>query len=130
MRLLFEKGEITLFEWVPTELKITALLTKEELEALQQIFPNAKFETVESFEEIQISKANFKDIKYQYKIKMDSGVALQKQNLYKELVTTMFIDQMTWINNQTHIRKINQDNAVDSLKIAEVSEKMAVKIYN
>lgn len=130
MRLLFEKGEITLFEWVPTELKITALCTKEELKALQQIFPNAKFETVESFEEIQISKGNFKDIKYHYKIKMDSGIALQKQNLYKELVTSMFIDQMTWINDKTHIRKINQDNAVDSLKIAEVSEKMAIKIYN
>ena len=79
---------------------------------------------------MQISKGNFKDINYQYKIKMDSGVALQKQNLYKELVANMFIDQMTWINDKTHIRKINQDNAVDSLKIAEVSENRAIKIYN
>ncbi|MFT4972595.1 MAG: putative dehydrogenase [Saprospiraceae bacterium] len=130
MRLLFEKGEITLYEWVPTELKITALCTKEELETLHQIFPNAEFEIEQSFEEMQISKGNFKDIKYHYKIKIDSGVSLQKQNLYKELVANMFIDQMTWISDKTHIRKINQDNAVDSLRIAEVSENMATKIYN
>jgi hypothetical protein len=84
---------------------------------------------LETFKDIQTSRGNFKEIKYQHKIKLDTGSETQKQNLYKELVTSMFIDQMTWINDKDHIRKINQDNAVDSLKTAEVSEKMAVKIY-
>lgn len=128
MRLLFEKGEITLFEWVPTQFKLTALCTKEDLESLKQIFPNAVIEIIESFEEIQISKANFKEIKFNYKIKMDSGDETKKQSLYKELVTAMFLDQMAWINDNSHIRKINDDNAVESLEIAVVSEKMAVKI--
>jgi predicted dehydrogenase len=128
MRLLFEKGEITLYEWVPTQLKMTALCTEEDLKALKQIFPKATIEKLESFDELQISKGNFKNIKYKYKIKLDTGNDTQKQNLYKELVMSMFIDQMTWINDNTHIRKINQDNAINSLKIAERSEQLAIKL--
>ena len=129
MRLLFEKGEITLYEWVPTQLKMTALCNEEDLDKIKHIFPYATIIMLETFKDIQTSRGNFKEIKYQHKIKLDTGSETQKQNLYKELVTSMFIDQMTWINDKDHIRKINQDNAVDSLKTAEVSEKMAVKIY-
>lgn len=128
MRLLFEKGEITLYEWVPTQLKMTALCTEEDLKKIKHIFPNATIETLASFKDIQTSRGNFKEIKYQHKIKLDTGNETQKQNLYKELVTSMFIDQMTWINDKSHIRKINQDNAVDSLEIAEKSEQMAIKL--
>jgi predicted dehydrogenase len=128
MRLLFEKGEITLYEWVPTQLKMTALCTKEDLATLKQIFPSATIEIAESFDAVQISRGNFKDIKYQYKIKLDTGNETQKYTLYADLVSSMFKDQMTWINDNSHIRKINQDNAVTSLKIAEVSEQKATKL--
>jgi len=129
MRLLFEKGEITLYEWVPTQLKMTALCTEEDLKTLKQIFPTATIEMVESFDEVQISKGNFKDVKYQCKIKLDTGNETQKYTRYAELVSSMFKDQMTWINDNSHVRKINQNNAINSLEIAVMSEKMAIKLY-
>ena len=129
MRLLFEKGEITLYEWVPTQLKMTALCTEEDLDKIKQIFPNATIEILATFKDIQTSRGNFKEIKYKHKIKLDTGNETQKQILYQELVTSMFKDQMAWINDVNHVRKINQDNAVNSLEIAEVSEKSSFKIY-
>jgi hypothetical protein len=130
MRLLFERGEITLYEWVPTRLKLTALCSEKELLLLKLIFPGAIVDIVEKFESPQISKGRFKDISWQYKLKLDTGDAIQKQTLYQELVTGMIKDQVAWINDKTHSRKINQDNAVNSLQLAEISEQVANKIYS
>ena len=129
MRLQFERGEITLYEWVPTHLKMTAVCSAGEFVTLKEIFPNAEIEITEQFEMPKISKGRFKEIQYKHKLVLHSGGSLQKNTLYQELVTSMFRDQVTWIEDRTHIRKINEDNAVNSLRLAEQAEHMAVKIY-
>jgi len=130
MRLLFERGEITLFEWVPTRLKMTTLCTEEELQMLSSIFPAAAIEIMERHEIPVVATARFRKIKYNYKIKLDTGDTVRKQTLYQELVTALFNDQLAWIKDRTHIRKIDQDNAVDSLQLAEEAELTAVKLRN
>ena len=129
MRLQFEKGEITLYEWVPIRLKLTALCSKLELQLLRTLFANAEVVLLESHESSKMVRGRFKEIHYQYKIKLDTGDAVQKQTLYKELVTKMFKDQLEWICNRNHIRKIDQNNAIQSLQLAEESEQMAAKLY-
>lgn len=130
MRLLFEKGEITLYEWVPTRLKMTALCDERSLQELKSIFPGSVVEIDERHEQPVISRGRFKEIKYQFKIRLDTGDKVQKDPLYKELVSAMFKDQIAWIKDRSHSRKIDQQNAVNSLKLAEDAELMAVKITN
>jgi predicted dehydrogenase len=129
MRLLFEKGEVTLYEWVPTSLIITALCSEADLIELKTIFPKAEINILERNAEAKVCKGRFKEISYNYKIKFNSGEALPKQALYQQLVTDMFKDQLAWITDRSHVRKITSDNAVNSLKLAERSEKMASKIF-
>ena len=126
MRLQFEKGEITLFEWVPTRLKMTALCEEHDLQTLQSIFPTASIEIVEKHDRPRSCRGRFKEILYTYKLTLDTGAGVQKQTLYQELVTKMFKDQLAWIKDPTHRRKINQDNAVNSLKVAEEAEALAI----
>jgi hypothetical protein len=57
---------------------------------------------------------------------MNTTGSVQKNSLDQELVTSMFRDQFAWIEDRTHTRKINEDNAVNSLRQAE---HMAIKIY-
>ncbi len=128
MRLLFERGEITLYEWVPTRLNMTAICSEVELQTLTSLFPGATIHILEHFQTPSISRGNFKEITYQYKIRLDTGDAVQKQTLYQELVTAMFKDQIAWVKDRTHVRKINQDNAVNSLALAEDAENSAVKL--
>jgi predicted dehydrogenase len=128
MRLLFERGEITLYEWVPTQLKITALCDDESLNDINQIFPSATIEFLETHPTPRLTQGRFQEINYKFKIKLDTGNAVQKQNLYQELVTKMFLDQLAWINDRTHARKIDSTNAVDSLQVAEEAERAVVKI--
>jgi predicted dehydrogenase len=125
MRLQFERGEITLYEWVPTQLRMTALCSEEELGSLKSLFPGATMDFLERHDQPQNTRGRFKSITYQYKIVLDTGTAVQKQTLYQDLVTRMFTDQTAWIRDRHHVRVINQDNAVNSLDMAEQSEKMA-----
>lgn len=128
MRLQFERGEITLYEWVPTRLKMTALCNEKELQKLKSLLPQASIEIVESHLKSKTTRGRFKEIKYNYKIVLDTGVIIPKHNLYQQLITSMFKDQLAWINDKSHIRKISQDNAVGSLKLAEEAEFAAIKI--
>ena len=127
LRLQFEKGEITLYEWVPTHLKMTSLCTDEELNTLKSIFPGSEIEMLERHEKLVDTKGRFKNIQYQYKLVLKYG-AIQKMTLYKELVTAMFKDQLAWIENKSHLRKIDENNAVNSLKTANDAEGLAIEI--
>jgi predicted dehydrogenase len=124
MRLQFERGEITLYEWVPTRLKMTALCSDEELQMLKSIFPGAEILFLENHTVPKTVRGRFKTIQYNYKISLDTGDAVQKMTLYEELVTSMFIDQISWIRDHNHSRVINQDNAVSSLEMAVMAERM------
>ena len=68
-----------------------------------------------------MAKGRFKPIHYHYKIKLDIGHTVQKQTLYRDLVTKMFEDQLKWIQDRNHIQKIDQNNAVSSLSLARRS---------
>ena len=93
------------------------------------IFPKAEVELMESNEKLNVTRGRFKEIKFHCKLKLTTSDTVQKQTLYKELVTEMFKDQLAWINDKTHLRKIDQNNAVNSLKSAEEAELLAVKLY-
>jgi predicted dehydrogenase len=129
MRLQFERGEITLYEWVPTHLKITALCTDEQLQELKTIFPNAEIQIVQHHDKPISTKGRFKEIKYKYKLRLITSENVKKSALYKELVTDMFEDQMAWINDSNHVRKVDQNNAVNSLKLAVDAEHMASTVF-
>jgi predicted dehydrogenase len=83
MRLLFERGEITLFEWVPVKMTVHGLLDGGAQPVTREY-------------------AN------------PGG----KQELYQQMLTAMISDQWNWIKDRTHIRVIDDDNAVKSLRVA------------
>jgi predicted dehydrogenase len=129
MRLQFERGELTLYEWVPTRMKMTALCTHEQLGFFRSRFPLANLEFLESHEKPRVVRGHFKDITYQYKVALDTGDTIQKQDLYQNLLRRMLVDQLDWIKDRSHVRKVTAENAVESLRLAEAAEEGSVKIY-
>jgi predicted dehydrogenase len=83
MRLLFERGEITLFEWVPVKMILHGLLDGGA-EPVTREYENP------------------------------AG----KQELYQQMLAAMLADQWNWIKDRTHIRVIDSDNAIQSLRVA------------
>ena len=128
-RLLFERGEITLFEWVPTRIIIHGLVLDEHLTALQTIFGDAEIDICEVFDNGNNHfRGRFKDFQADKEIIMTSGDDVFKMERYKAMLSDMFRDQANWINDHDHERVITGMNGYTSLLMAEQADQKAVKL--
>jgi predicted dehydrogenase len=126
MRLQFEKGDITLYEWVPVRMRLHGLLQKEQVESLRELPGN--FSIVHhnnSGVKNQNVKGRFNNIIFDEYITVEYGNVSEKQCRYQEMLTAMITDQWSWINDHKHVRVIDGNNAVQSLKMAEEANRIA-----
>ncbi len=49
LRLVFERGDVTLFDWVPTRVKIHAIADEADTRAICEIFPGARLDVAMSY---------------------------------------------------------------------------------
>lgn len=129
MRLQFEKGEITLYGWIPVEMKIHGLLNSKQeifLKSLLKQFSIQYSGNVQT--ENNKVKGRFKDIIFDREVTFEYGDISEKQNRYQQLLISMLNDQWNWIKDHNHKRIIDETNAVESLRMAEQATKMS-KIF-
>ncbi len=106
MRLQFEKGDITLYEWVPVKMRLYGLLAEDGIARLKKQ-PGY----------LQMIGGEVAEFEF--------GNGEQKLDRYVELLKTMLTDQWEWIADRRHVRVIDDQNAVDSLRMAEEATRMA-----
>jgi hypothetical protein len=127
LRLLFEKGEVTLHEWVPVRAEIKALVTNEEEQKLKELFPLCFVEEIEKYEgERKICHGNFKEYRADKMIRLEYGRDARKEDIYMIILREMIADQVSWIQNRGHQRIITGLNGVKSLKMAWDAERNAL----
>ncbi len=125
LRLLFEKGEITLYEWIPVKMKLHGLVSDEQIKALKEIIGECSICYHDKKQCDQKAKGRFTDIVFDHEITIESGDSKEKQSRYEELLQRMLTDQWSWIKNRAHKRIIDDTNAVESLRMAEDASKIA-----
>lgn len=143
MRLQFEKGDITLYEWVPVKIKIHGLFHEEQIEKLMMDFPGCsiteyvKQEPDSDFSSLiavqgtsqtvhQEATGRFKRVGFDRLISLEYGNSAEKKDRYEQLLISMINDQWNWILDNSLSRIIDETNAVESLRIAEEATKKAV----
>ena len=127
IRLQFEKGEITLYEWVPVKMKLHGLFEKEQLKKLHKLINGFSITRHTDNNANKKVKGRFTDILFDDHITIEYGNISEKQNRYGQILTAMIQDQWNWIKDHTHIRVIDDNNAVESLRIAETATSLAQK---
>ena len=128
IRLVFEKGSLSLYEWVPTKFKIEALVTKKDLATLKSLASPLDINILEEYEGDQkISRGRFKTIESDYKVELTYNGA-SKTTIYQSLIASMIDDQLKWIKDKTHDRVITEQNALNSLQIAVEAHEKAKSI--
>ena len=127
MRLQFERGDITLHEWVPNRLVLQAVCTRAEAKRLEDLFPTVVTTVVAEWDSTQRAQGRFKSIEYDRKIRLDTGEIQPKQAVYESLVSAMFDDQLGWLADRSRERKIDAGNAVESLAVAVDANRMATR---
>lgn len=126
LRLLFERGEVTLEEWVPVRLNAKGLITNKEEEILKDLFPGVMIEELEKYEGKQrFVHGNFKEYAVDKLIRLEYGKDARKEDIYKIILRDMIADQVKWIVDKGHKRTITGQNGINSLKMAWESEKKA-----
>lgn len=123
-RLLFELGEITLHEWVPTRADITALVNEERAQRLEEIFAGSHLRVQNNFGHQHI-KGRHKEHDAYMQISLQWEYADGKGALYGDLLVAMLTDQLAYLRNPTHKRLITEANGVESLRIADIADRLA-----
>ena len=124
LRLLFERGEITLYEWIPVKMKLHALLQNKQIDHLREIMGDFEMTTHDDYPNRKV-RGKFREINYDKHVTIEYGNIAEKQNRYAEMLTAMIEDQYKWIQDRRHKRVIDDTNAINSLKMAEEATKMA-----
>lgn len=125
-RLLFERGDITLDEWVPVRARVRATVNEEQTRTLADIFPGSRLDVLKTWGGAdRVARGRFKalDIAQQVELHHDAGG--DKMRRYCSLLRDFFTDQIAWIRDRSHVRKITEQNGRDSLLPAEVATGMA-----
>ena len=119
MRLQFERGDITLYEWVPVRIRMHGLFTKEQFTQISEAFPVAHIEMHDLPGQSHQVRGNFKPIHFDELMTITSGDQKDKMERYEQLVISMLNDQWSWIKDRNHQRMIDDRNAISSFRIAE-----------
>jgi len=125
MRLQFERGEITLYEWIPVRMKLHGLFTNIQLEKLKELIGPSSVSKCSNDDAAKKVKGRFTEIIFDQEVTIESGNNDEKQNRYQQMLTDMLADQWKWIKNKDHQRIITDENAIESLRMAERSRKIS-----
>jgi predicted dehydrogenase len=125
-RLLFEHGELTLEEWVPVRARIRAAVNEEQTRTLLELFPASRLDILKTFGgNERTARGRFKNLDISQQIELHHALGDDKMRRYCELLRALFVDQLAWLRDRTHVRKITERNGRDSLAMAAEATRLA-----
>ena len=126
MRLLFEQGDITLYEWVPTRLVMRCAVNEETTRALMDLFPGAQLNVTANIGgKDRPLRGRHKTFDAYQQIELKFGFGDEKQHIYSEILRLMFRDQISTIFYPETHRIITEENGLTSLQTAAEADRMA-----
>ncbi len=126
MRLLFERGSVTLDEWVPTRARVDALLDAKTLRRIHALAPGPEPEALEVYAgDDRRCRGRHKEIEVdgRYSIVLESGA--DKMGLYGHVLRTLMADQLAAVDNPNHARRVDESNGLISLEMAAAARRLA-----
>ena len=126
MRLVFERGDVTLYEWVPTRMVLRCVADDETTRELMTLFPGAQLNVTANISDKDLPlRGRHKEFDAYQQIEMKFGFEQEKQHLYSELLRLMFRDQVSGIKYPGTHRIITEENGLRSLETAAEADRMA-----
>lgn len=126
LRLVFERGDVTLADWIPSPYCIRAIVDEAQTRTLCDLFPDARLDVSAVYpakDRPCRGRGNEYDV-YQM-IEMTGGHERSKMHLYGDLLRAMLVDQVAAIKDPAHRRRITEQNGRDSLALALDATKLA-----
>lgn len=126
LRLLFERGDVTLAEWVPVRATIRAVVDEADTRTLCELFPGARLNVTTWYGGKERACAGrHKPLDVYQMIEMHYGDGDPKMHRYGDLVRSLLADQFAWLADRGHPRRITDQNGRDALAVACEADALA-----
>jgi predicted dehydrogenase len=125
-RILFERGDITLHQWIPMQLEVHAVVNEEQTLALQQLFPDSVLDIHSSYggaARSAMGRHKHLDLFQKVSLRHDPGV--EKGQRYGELLRAFFADQLAWVQHPGHARALVEADGVNALALATAARELS-----
>jgi predicted dehydrogenase len=125
-RLLFERGDIRLKEWVPIGLRLHAVVDEKATRDLMKILGDARLDVTRIYGgRDRVASGRHKPLDIYQVIEVFYAQEEQKMHRYGELLRAMLRDQIRWIYNRKHVRTLTHENGRESLALAVEATRLA-----
>jgi predicted dehydrogenase len=126
LRLVFERGDVRLDEWIPVRATIHALVDEADTQILCELFPNAQLDVTACYGgKDRHCSGRHKALDIYQMVDMSDGSKDLKMHRYGELVRSLLVDQLAWIEDRGHVRRLTGQNGRDALAVAVEADKIA-----
>lgn len=126
LRLVFELGDVTLEDWVPTRVRVHALVSESQTRAVAKMFPGALLEVLESYSRPGRGYRSREEERAEYRTEdLVGGEKVLKPHRHGELLRAMFADQAEWIRDRDHVRRVTEADCQDALASAHEADQLA-----
>jgi predicted dehydrogenase len=126
LRLVFERGDVKLEEWIPTRATIHAVVNEADTRVLCELFPGAQLDITTSYgKNNRLCMGRHKRLDVYQMVVMKYGHGQPKMHRYGELVRALFLDQWAWIEDRRHVRRLTEQNGRDALAMAIEADTLA-----
>ncbi|GIW92881.1 MAG: hypothetical protein KatS3mg110_0922 [Pirellulaceae bacterium] len=126
LRLVFELGEVTLFEWIPTRARVYALLDEARTRQLVELFPRARLDVLQVYSaKDRVCTGRHRAVDGFQLIELHAGDGVTKGQRYCELLRAIFADQVAWVRDRSHRRRLTEQESRDALAMACEADRLA-----
>ncbi|MFP4104529.1 MAG: Gfo/Idh/MocA family protein [Phycisphaerae bacterium] len=127
-RMVCELGDIRVDGWIPLTMTVDAVVDDAGLAKLQECCPDAQIETLEKYDEGTGSvSGRGKQRKATAKVRLTYTPTPDKQEAYSNSAVHLLRDQLEFLADPSHQRKVNEENGRRAVALAEAAAKMARK---
>ena len=126
MRLVFERGEVRLFDWVPTHGEVRALVDDDALGVLAGMLPGSTVRTIDRYEgETRRMRGRFQAFEASSLVEIGFTLGLEKLELYGQVVRDLAADQIEAIRDPDHVRRLTEADSVAAVAMASEADRRA-----
>jgi len=127
MRLVFERGEVRLFDWVPTHGLVRGLLDAAAIDDVAAMLPGSSVRVVERYEgEGRRVRGRFRPFEADALVEITFTTGMTKLDIYGQVVRDLAADQIAWIRDPGHVRRLTEEDSVQSVAMACDADRIAL----
>jgi predicted dehydrogenase len=126
LRLVFERGDVKLEEWVPVRATIHALVDEADTRTLCELFPGSQLDVTAWYSgKDRACSGRHKVLDVYQMVELKYGLGDLKPHRYGELLRALLADQLAWDADRRHARKVTEQNGRDALAVAQEADRLA-----